>query len=96
MRNISLGYALSSPLNQELRLPSYFDNAVKIVTSDQVSKDIITQPDIDLYMQKIQQAINAGFDSIYFHQAGPNQEIFFKFVENELLPRFEKKYKPKK
>jgi len=30
--------------------------------------------------------VEAGYDHVYFHQIGPDQEGFFRFAERELLP----------
>ena len=29
---------------------------------------------------------DAGYDHVYFHQIGPDQEGFLRFAERELLP----------
>jgi len=29
-----------------------------------------------------------GFDHVYIHQVGPDQEGFFRFCEREILPQF--------
>jgi hypothetical protein len=30
--------------------------------------------------------IDAGFDHVYIHQVGPDQESFFEFYQREILP----------
>lgn len=87
---------LPNPLNTELRLPQDFDSASQLVTIDTLAKSIVCGPDIHDYMQQIQTYISAGFTDIYLHQVGPNQEAFFTFAEEELLPAFEKKFNRQK
>lgn len=37
-------------------------------------------------MKKIREFVEAGFDHVYIHQVGPEQEGFFGFYEWEILP----------
>jgi hypothetical protein len=36
---------------------------------------------------KISEYAEAGFDHIYIHQVGPDQDGFFRFYQNEVLPK---------
>jgi hypothetical protein len=38
-------------------------------------------PDPERYIKKIEEYAEAGFDHIYLHQVGPDQEGFFQFWE---------------
>ena len=38
------------------------------------------------HLEKIQKLIDMGFDHIYIHQIGPQQEEFFQFYEKHILP----------
>ena len=40
------------------------------------------------YLEKIDEYVAAGFDHVYLHQIGPDQEGFIKFCESEILPRY--------
>jgi hypothetical protein len=33
--------------------------------------------------------VEAGFEHVYVHQIGPDQEVFFRFYEREILPKLE-------
>ena len=37
-------------------------------------------------LEGIREFIDAGYDNVYFHQVGPEQEGFIEFAERELLP----------
>jgi hypothetical protein len=37
-------------------------------------------------VDSVRQYIDAGFDHLYFHQAGPDQEGFLRFWTEELQP----------
>lgn len=44
-------------------------------------------PDVDRYLEKIAEFDDAGFDHVFLHQVGPDQEGFFDFARRELLVR---------
>ena len=79
--------AIPGDNSQELPLPSSFESLAELVTEDDVAKQISCGPDPEVHLEKIQPFIEAGFDHVYLHQIGPDQEGFFRFAERELLPR---------
>jgi G6PDH family F420-dependent oxidoreductase len=78
---------LEGPLTQELALPAHFEAAAELVTPEQVAETVICGPDADRYLDRIREYEQAGYDHVYFHQVGLDQEGFFGFCERELLPR---------
>jgi len=80
--------AVPGELSQELRLPKYFEQASELVTADAIAETITCGPDPDRHRQAIQQFVDAGFDHVYVHQVGPDQDGFFAFYEREVLPAF--------
>jgi len=80
--------ALHGQLGQELATPALFEAAVKSVTEEEVAKQIVCGNNPDEHLAKIQEYIDAGFDHVYVHQVGPDQEAFFRFYEREILPHF--------
>jgi coenzyme F420-dependent glucose-6-phosphate dehydrogenase len=79
--------AIPGDSSQELPLPSSFESLAKLVTEDSVAEQIACGPDPEAHLAKIQPFIDAGFDHVYLHQVGPDQEGFLRFAERELLPR---------
>ncbi|HEU4464066.1 MAG TPA: LLM class F420-dependent oxidoreductase, partial [Gemmatimonadota bacterium] len=79
--------AIPGDNGQELPLPSSFEALAELVTEDAVAERISCGPDPEVHLEKIQPFIDAGFDHVYLHQIGPDQEGFFRFAERELLPR---------
>jgi G6PDH family F420-dependent oxidoreductase len=75
---------LKGSLNTELRTVVHFEQAVAMVTKEEIAKSIICGPEPEPYIEEIQKYINAGYDHIYIHQVGPDQAGFFKFFEREL------------
>jgi coenzyme F420-dependent glucose-6-phosphate dehydrogenase len=80
--------ALPGPLSQELALPLHFEEAAKLVREGDVAKEIVCSPDADVHREHILEFERAGFDHVYVHQVGPDQEGFFRFYERHILPRF--------
>jgi G6PDH family F420-dependent oxidoreductase len=78
---------LSGQLAQELALPSYFESAAATLTEEQATENIPCGPDPEPYLKAFGTYVDAGFDHVYFHQIGPDQDGFFDFCERELLPR---------
>lgn len=79
--------AIPGDNSQELPLPSSFESLASLVSEDQVAEQIACGPDPEVHLAKIQPYIEAGYEHVYLHQVGPDQEGFFKFAESELLPR---------
>jgi coenzyme F420-dependent glucose-6-phosphate dehydrogenase len=80
---------LPSPLSQELRTVAHFDQAAKDVTPEKVAESVICGPDPARHIEKIQEFVDAGYDYVYVHQVGPDQEGFFRFYSKEILPQFQ-------
>lgn len=78
---------LTGQLAQELALPSYFEAACEPLTEDKVTENLPCGPDIQPYLDSFRTYVDAGFDHVYFHQIGPDQQGFLDFCERELLPR---------
>jgi G6PDH family F420-dependent oxidoreductase len=75
---------LKGELSQELPTPTHFQQAVELVREEDIEKAIVCGPDPEPVVQKVQEYIDAGFDHIYLHQVGPDQEGFFMFFQREL------------
>lgn len=80
--------ALKGQLEQELRIPAYFEDAAATVRPDDVAAAIVCGPDPKKHLTAIKEYAAAGYDHIYIHQVGPDQAGFFKFYEKEILPKF--------
>jgi coenzyme F420-dependent glucose-6-phosphate dehydrogenase len=79
--------ALPGRLMTELATPADFEAAAKLVSEDAVASSIVCGPDPDKYLAEIKSFIDAGFDHIYIHQVGPDQEGFFQFYQRALAPK---------
>jgi len=78
---------LGGDLNQELPLPRHFEQAAASVSPDDVAEAIPCGPDVDRIVAEAREYADAGFDHLYFHQIGPDQEGFLRVFRDELAPR---------
>jgi coenzyme F420-dependent glucose-6-phosphate dehydrogenase len=81
--------AIEGELSQELPTPAHFQQAAKMVSEEQVAKSIICGPDPQRHIEAIGKYIDAGFDHVYVHQVGRDQEGFFRFYQQHVLPEFQ-------
>ena len=74
-------------LNQELATPTLIEQAASLVLEEDVTEKILCSLDPEKHLEKIQKLMDMGFDHIYIHQIGPDQESFFRFYEKRILPK---------
>jgi G6PDH family F420-dependent oxidoreductase len=77
---------LQGEMSQELRTVIHFEQAVKMLNEEQIVGDTVCGPDPQKHIEGIQKFIDAGYDHVYLHQIGPDQEGFFRFYQQEVLP----------
>ena len=78
---------LSGQLSQDLPTWTHFEQATAPLTEEQVTSSLACGPDIrDELVENVGKYVDAGYDHVYFHQIGPDQEGFFRFWERELQP----------
>jgi len=82
--------AVSGPLHSDLPTPRHFEGVVEAMGEPKIPEDTILGPNPNPYLKAIQSLRENGFDHVYLHQIGPDQEGFLKFFKNELLPLLEK------
>ena len=81
--------AIPGDLSWELPTPKHFEAAAESVEEEDIAESVVCGPDADDHLEQIQTFVDAGFDHVYVHQVGPNQDDFFDFYESEILPSFE-------
>jgi len=77
-------------VSQELPLPRMFESAAKVVKPDDIKEAVPCGPDVERHAEHIRSYIDAGYDHVYLHQVGPEQEAFLRFAREELLPMFDR------
>jgi coenzyme F420-dependent glucose-6-phosphate dehydrogenase len=78
--------ALGGDLSYELPLPLHFEQATENVGEDEVAESVICGPDPEPHLEAIREYEQAGYDHVYVHQVGPDQQGFFDFYRREILP----------
>lgn len=78
---------LKGQLSQELALPAHFQAATDMVSEQDVAEAVSCGPDPEVHVAGIKKFADAGFDHLAVHQIGPDQDGFFDFYAEEVLPR---------
>jgi G6PDH family F420-dependent oxidoreductase len=78
---------IKGELSAELPLPRHFEQAAQMVTEDDVAERVVCGPDPDRHVEEIRKYAEAGFDHVYVHQIGPDQQGFMRFYQREVMPR---------
>ncbi|HEX2272865.1 MAG TPA: TIGR03557 family F420-dependent LLM class oxidoreductase [Acidimicrobiales bacterium] len=79
--------ALPGALLRDLARPEDFEAAAGLVGEDDVSEVVVCGPDPERHLDAIAAYASAGFDHVYLHQVGPDQEGLFEFYRREVRPR---------
>ncbi|MDQ3763799.1 MAG: TIGR03557 family F420-dependent LLM class oxidoreductase [Actinomycetota bacterium] len=72
---------------QTLPTPRDFEAISELVTEEMMASTVTCGPDPQRHLDMVGKHIDAGFDEIYVHQIGPNQEAFFEGWASEVLPQ---------
>jgi G6PDH family F420-dependent oxidoreductase len=78
--------AISGSHFLELPLPSHFEEAAEVLDEEDIAESIVCGPDPERHRAAIQEYVDAGYDHVYVHQIGDDQEGFFEFYEREVMP----------
>ena len=77
--------AVPGQLSQDLPTWTHFEQATEIVTEDDATESVPAGPTSSTRCVKsVREYVDAGYDHLYFHQIGDDQEGFFRFWESEL------------
>jgi G6PDH family F420-dependent oxidoreductase len=71
----------------ELPRPQEFEEIAALVDEDQVAESVVCGIDVDRHLEAIAEFATAGFDTVYVHGVGPDQETFLRFYREDVLPR---------
>lgn len=76
---------MKGELSRELALPEFYEQVPALVREQDVAEKVACGPDPEKHLAIIKKYADAGYDHIYIHQVGPDQEGFFHFCEKEIL-----------
>ena len=80
--------AISGQLMSQLATPAEFEAVAQLVNEDAVAAKIVCGPDAERHLEEIESYRKAGFDHVYIHQVGPDQNGFFDFYQRDILPKY--------
>ena len=79
--------ALPGELAAELPTTTHFEQATEMVSEEDIREgSIVTDPDPETHIESIEEFVDAGYDHVYVHQIGPDQEALFDLYEEDVLP----------
>ncbi|EWM10761.1 glucose-6-phosphate dehydrogenase, F420-dependent [Kutzneria sp. 744] len=78
---------LPGELAQVLPSPRHFEQASTLVTPEMIAKAVPCGPDPQRYVEQLRAYLDAGYDEVYVQQIGPDQDLFFEFWTEHVLPR---------
>jgi coenzyme F420-dependent glucose-6-phosphate dehydrogenase len=73
-------------LGPKLPNPADFQHAATLVTEDRMAELVVCGPDPQRHLDGLKRCLDAGYDHVQVAQVGPDQEGFFRFYEQEILP----------
>jgi coenzyme F420-dependent glucose-6-phosphate dehydrogenase len=71
-------------LSQDLPTWKHFEQAAELVTEEAATKTVPCGPDVRPVVDAVQAYVDAGYDHVYLHQIGPDQDGFLRFWTDEL------------
>jgi coenzyme F420-dependent glucose-6-phosphate dehydrogenase len=88
-RRTALEWWPNAPLGSEggeLPLPAHFESAAEHLDEEEIAGSVVCGPDPERHLAAIREYVDAGYDHVYVHQVGPDQDGFFELYEREILP----------
>jgi G6PDH family F420-dependent oxidoreductase len=78
---------LEGDLTSELPVPAQFEQAAEMLDEDDLAESVVCGPDPERHRAAIRRYAEAGYDHVWVHQIGPDQDGFFAFYEREIIPK---------
>jgi G6PDH family F420-dependent oxidoreductase len=79
--------AMGGALGQELATTSHYEAVAQLVTEDDVAETVVCGPDRERHLEQIRAYEKAGFDHVFVHQIGPDQDGFLRFYSEQVMPQ---------
>ncbi|HZF88168.1 LLM class F420-dependent oxidoreductase [Streptomyces sp.] len=78
---------LPGEMGQILPSPRHFEQLQPLVTEEMIAEQGVCGDDVDEHVAALTAFADAGFDTIYVNQIGPDQRGFFDFYRTKVLPQ---------
>jgi hypothetical protein len=80
--------AVPPALLGELANPPEFEAITNAVGRSGLADSVLCATDAEPVVAAIDRFVGAGFDTVYLHQVGPDQQRLVDLLEGELLPHY--------
>ena len=74
----------------DIRLPQHFQQIALGISDDAIAEAVVCGPDPRRHVAAIKEYFDVGYELVFVHQIGPDQEAFLRFYEREVLPTFQR------
>jgi alkanesulfonate monooxygenase SsuD/methylene tetrahydromethanopterin reductase-like flavin-dependent oxidoreductase (luciferase family) len=81
------GNLLPGPVGQELRLAEQFDLAAKFIGPEDMRGSVDISADLSWHVDNLARYEELGFDTLFCHNVGRNQEAFIDAFGEHVLPQ---------
>lgn len=71
----------------DIRNPEDFAAMTKLVRPENFRNRVLISPDLEQHRQHIQHYLDLGFDEVYIHNVGRNQEAFLRAYGEQVIPK---------
>ncbi|MCW3015226.1 MAG: putative dehydrogenase [Solirubrobacterales bacterium] len=78
---------LRGELGQQLATPEHYEHATATVREEDVARSVLCSADPDRHLAALTDFGRAGFDHVFVHQFGPDQEGVIALYEQNVLPQ---------
>jgi G6PDH family F420-dependent oxidoreductase len=78
--------AMGGALGQELATTTHYEAVAELVTEEDVAEAVVCGPEPDRHLEQIRAYEKAGFDHVFVHQIGPDQDGFLRFYAEKIIP----------
>ena len=78
---------LPGEMGQILPSPRHFEQLQPLVTEEMIAGQGVCGDDVDEHVAALTAFADAGFDTVYVNQIGPDQRGFFDFYRTKVLPQ---------
>jgi probable non-F420 flavinoid oxidoreductase len=79
--------AYPSKLLSDVKRPDQFDVLGEKIRPEDMDQSVRISGDVERHVAWLQQDLALGFDHLYLHEAGPEQERFVRVFGEQVLPR---------
>jgi coenzyme F420-dependent glucose-6-phosphate dehydrogenase len=78
--------AIPGELSAELPLPRHFEQAASVTEPADLRGSALIGTNVETYLSKFEELESAGYTHVFLHQVGTDQDAFFRFASERLLP----------